>query len=728
MRRFLHAHVRRLPLALLLALLTVSCWPVTPLAAADIVITGGYLERTPYLGPLELRGERGFTFRGGPEIGIFQPVEECNAGSAPCGPGDRISLHANWSSLDLPGVATLDGNTYMKVGGDQASLTVDFNGSVTMPPFSPSATIAAPFVFNGRFTHDGIREDLIGSGVVTLALMPHLSIPGRWRIDYMLYELGAAFPSPWTSSDIGAVGLAGRSSILNDTIVLEGAGADIWGTADAFRFTYQPISVSETITAKVASQEKGFDVPSYRVATPHPLAKAGVIIRESTNPSAASVILDVKPSGGLEFMARYSGGEATTYIGGASTPDRDVWLQLTLGGSNQVTAAYSLDGVTWTTVGTVSMSFGTTDLLAGLAVTSHDPAVLHGALFQDALVSGAAQTRNLLARGDFEDYEPPALGPPGWVSDDLLRQVPAKSETHQPHSGSKNGACWTTAYLDCGIYQEVVAPATVTYDFRIYASADRRGGFVGANVNGVTAASTEVEPAPFAVYTLYILTFTANAGDVIRVWMYSPPSPGYVVIDDASLVMAGASARVVTGGTWTIQETGEPFGSFDLTGADFSVQGTYDYGEVEPLILCRSGCTGRTFFLRSSFANATPSNLMSFARGTTTFGRSTGAPWVEYGGVITLNGGIVTLPAPTGTEWPQLVAASAPFTMSGVLRGYDVVGVFEPRLLFEVPLTGSGTATVEMLAQPKASGQILLTFYRLQYEFSPNAALQRTEP
>ena len=146
----------------------------------------------------------------------------------------------------------------MKVGGDQASLTVDFNGSVTMPPFSPSATIAAPFVFNGRFTHDGIREDLIGSGVVTLALMPHLSIPGRWRIDYMLYELGAALPSPWTSSDIGAVGLAGRSSILNDTIVVEGAGADIWGTADAFRFTYQPISVSETITAKVASQEKGF--------------------------------------------------------------------------------------------------------------------------------------------------------------------------------------------------------------------------------------------------------------------------------------------------------------------------------------------------------------------------------------------------------------------------------------------------------------------------------------
>ena len=75
-------------------------------------------------------------------------------------------------------------------------------------------------------------------------------------------------------------------------------------------------------------------MPSYRVATPHPLAKAGVIIRESTSPSAASVILDVKPSGGLgSWRGIRRGGH--DYIGGASTPDRDVWLQLTLGGSNR---------------------------------------------------------------------------------------------------------------------------------------------------------------------------------------------------------------------------------------------------------------------------------------------------------------------------------------------------------------------------------------------------------
>jgi hypothetical protein len=33
------------------------------------------------------------------------------------------------------------------------------------------------------------------------------------------------------------------------------------------------------------------------------------------------------------------------------------------------------------------------------------------------------------------------------------------------------------------------------------------------------------------------MTFTANAGELIRVWMYPPATPGYVVIDDVSLTM-----------------------------------------------------------------------------------------------------------------------------------------------------------------------------------------------
>jgi len=142
---------------------------------------------------------------------------------------------------------------------------------------------------------------------------------------------------------------------------------------------------------------------------------------------------------------------------------------------------------------------------------------------------------NLLVRAGFEEYTSGGLGAPGWISDSI-RQIPAKSETNQPHSGSQNGACWATTAQDCGMYQEITAPVTGHYIFTIFANADRFGGLVGANVNGAAAASTPIGVRGFRNYgDMYTVSFNAVAGDRIRVWMYSPASPGYVVIDDASL-------------------------------------------------------------------------------------------------------------------------------------------------------------------------------------------------
>jgi hypothetical protein len=143
--------------------------------------------------------------------------------------------------------------------------------------------------------------------------------------------------------------------------------------------------------------------------------------------------------------------------------------------------------------------------------------------------------RELLVRGDFEAYVPPKLGPPGWVSDSI-RHSPSKSETHQPRSGTTNGACWSTTNLDCGMYQEVTAPAAGDYTFTIYANADKTGGRVGVSVNGVTVAVSGVRRGGFGNYgTPHVIPFSASQGDTIRVWMYSPASRGYVVVDDATL-------------------------------------------------------------------------------------------------------------------------------------------------------------------------------------------------
>jgi hypothetical protein len=82
----------------------------------------------------------------------------------------------------------------------------------------------------------------------------------------------------------------------------------------------------------------------------------------------------------------------------------------------------------------------------------------------------------------------------------------------------------------------VIAPNTANYVLTFYANADRAGALIGANVNGTTVRSANVEVRGIGRYrTPYSFAFAAHAGDTIRVWMYSPATPGSAVIDDVVL-------------------------------------------------------------------------------------------------------------------------------------------------------------------------------------------------
>ncbi len=263
-------------------------------------------------------------------------------------------------------------------------------------------------------------------------------------------------------------------------------------------------------------------------------AKAGVMVRQSLDPGAATVILDVKPDGGIEFMTRYSSGEAMTFIGGGFTVSFPAYLTLVrVAGTVEslfIASVFDSQAGAWRQVGSANIKV-TPSALVGLAVTSHDTGALNTSVLGYPRV-----VRNLLDRGGFEEYTPPALGAPGWISDNPLRQVPAKSETNQPHSGARNGACWSTTSEDCGMYQEVIAPMNGAYIFNAYVNADRAGGLVGITVNGTAGPRAAVPVGGFGNYQGLGMGFFAHEGDVIRVWMYSPPTPGYVVIDDVELV------------------------------------------------------------------------------------------------------------------------------------------------------------------------------------------------
>jgi phosphatidylserine/phosphatidylglycerophosphate/cardiolipin synthase-like enzyme len=187
---------------------------------------------------------------------------------------------------------------------------------------------------------------------------------------------GGGLPSPWQHQDIGATGLTGGASDAAGTFTVLGAGADIWGSSDAFQYVDQPLTGDGQIVARVTG-----------ISGPNAFAKAGVMLRASTAAGAVHVLLDVRPGGSIEFLSRATTGGTTTYLAGA-TQATPVWLKLTRSGAT-VTGAVSADGVTWTLVGTTTVSMAT-GALVGLAVTSHDPTQLTTATFDTVTVGGAA--------------------------------------------------------------------------------------------------------------------------------------------------------------------------------------------------------------------------------------------------------------------------------------------------------------------------------------------------
>ena len=62
-------------------------------------------------------------------------------------------------------------------------------------------------------------------------------------------------PSGWASSDIGAAGASGHASYSSGIFTVAGSGADIWGSADAFRFVYTTLTGDGSIVTRVTSEQ-----------------------------------------------------------------------------------------------------------------------------------------------------------------------------------------------------------------------------------------------------------------------------------------------------------------------------------------------------------------------------------------------------------------------------------------------------------------------------------------
>ncbi len=193
----------------------------------------------------------------------------------------------------------------------------------------------------------------------------------------------------WTSHGVGelVVWFRGNPVAYMETaggaFTISASGVDIWGTADEFRYAFQRLSGNGSLTVHVES-----------IVNTNVWAKAGVMIRESLDPSAKFAYMVATPGSGVSFGWRQFANDTCGSVTQADivTPQ---WVRLTRT-NDAFTAQYSADGRTWTdmkdTDGTTASTTITMtgSIYLGLCVTSHNAAATTTAQF-----SGAATTGNV---------------------------------------------------------------------------------------------------------------------------------------------------------------------------------------------------------------------------------------------------------------------------------------------------------------------------------------------
>jgi hypothetical protein len=175
-------------------------------------LTGGVLDLTlavngSAIGGVQLIGDRGFTFVGTMAGGFQAPLGN------PLPPGETIILDGSANGLGLSGTATLDGVTYLDVGGldSPTGAILQFLAQMTLPsPLSPPSSVMAPFLLDFLFHVPG-QEDhhLSGSGTATV---------------FLGEDKGFGIPS-WLVTDIRAELSSGPAPVPEPTtLLLAGSG------------------------------------------------------------------------------------------------------------------------------------------------------------------------------------------------------------------------------------------------------------------------------------------------------------------------------------------------------------------------------------------------------------------------------------------------------------------------------------------------------------------------
>ena len=191
-------------------------------------------------------------------------------------------------------------------------------------------------------------------------------------------EQGSIVQPGLLSQDIGAVSAAGSYGASGGVHTLRSGGLDIGGTADAFRYAWQPLTGDGHITARVVSQ-----------SNTSLWAKAGVMFREQLTASSRHAFVFVTPNAGafMQYRTTTGGNTGPSFVEkpGMAAP---YWVRLIRQG-NVLRGYLSANGIGWTEVSSVTFSNLPSTVHVGLAATSYSTSARATVLFDNVAVTPA---------------------------------------------------------------------------------------------------------------------------------------------------------------------------------------------------------------------------------------------------------------------------------------------------------------------------------------------------
>jgi hypothetical protein len=289
-----------------------------------------------------------------------------------------------------------------------------------------------------------------------LALAALMAAPGAGCLDLEgpldeEVEVVPAALGSWSSQDIGAVAAAGSWTQSGSTHTVKGSGADIWGTADEFRYVFQSNIGDATIVARLAS-----------LTNTNSWTKAGLMMREDLTPGSKNVMVLATPTAANTYKMQYrtaTGGTSTSVSSVAGTPP--VWLKLERAG-NTFKAFRSADGVTWSQIGTTLTMTMKASFYIGLAVTSHADGAVATGVFENVSMTGSPPIKLYLEAENGTLTAPMQVSADSTASGGNYIQVAAESNSTAavPSTGH---ATWGFSVAEPGrhkIWGRVIAPTT----------------------------------------------------------------------------------------------------------------------------------------------------------------------------------------------------------------------------------------------------------------------------